>query len=650
MICNLFKACASRLGLGSILGIVGNVLVGLLIFTATSAFATMTVCNSSLMVLDCFDPYSVEPNSTHLMRLDVIADEVKSKFKKSMATFFVTIKGHSATWKPQDPVEENALSRARRVSELLKERLMLRGVNTDKVIFKVVGASDLEPRVSNDTSNGRALNRRVVIELGAPAGSNLMSEPAWIKDFRICQTPYPLYPDLRWLDDEILETIRNQKSKKRYGIVKGNDHQETNKLLNTFLARWSCEIFHRNLLYPSVSIKLFKPSERYDEKTEQLVSYFQSLAGISPSTGWLDLSTLQAMDRWLGIKAAKVKDPKRIGNPKKSLEIEGESVAFLTDKENAVVAHIFFPTNGADLEKDDLDVLEKVADFFDMQGATGLTFNVLGFADKREKVNFNQMLGEERTASVDEKLRELLTKRKIWNRTIKFFKGEAERPQIGNSADALRRFRRVDVVLTEISKDSCWLCSSEERKNGVTKGRKGCDLLCPKEPTPAKLCDPDETATTWSSSGQISGFCKSPGEGVGLCVMTGQIWIEGGPTNKGHNCRVPYSFLATGVSASVSVPLICDLAVTKLPWKGFKTKKPVSFLDYEGQVALGSWGFELGLGYTKTALRFVQVAKNHGGKVPEVVWDWGPSAGGLSCGASVVDGELKMMHIPGQTK
>ncbi|MCA9500871.1 MAG: hypothetical protein KC588_16880, partial [Nitrospira sp.] len=147
------------------------------------------------------------------------------------------------------------------------------------------------------------------------------------------------------------------------------------------------------------------------EKTEQLVSYFQSLAGISPSTGWLDLSTLQAMDRWLGIKAAKVKDPKRIGNPKKSLEIEGESVAFLTDKENAVVAHIFFPTNGADLEKDDLGVLEKVADFFDMQGATGLTFNVLGFADKREKVNFNQMLGEERTASVDEKLRELLTRR-----------------------------------------------------------------------------------------------------------------------------------------------------------------------------------------------------------------------------------------------
>jgi len=216
-----------------------SLVLGVFIVASRAAAAQLPDCDSNPLILDCFESYSVELRDAHLKQLDAIADDVKKRRSTGAAVHSITIRGHSATWRPTDPVEENARARANRAFHALWSRLVARKINADKIIFKVVGAADSEPRVSNSTEDGRALNRRVEIDLGGPGGAEL----AWLEDFHSCKTPYPPYPGTRWLDDPTLETVRNQKPDGRYGLLRGNDHAQANKLINTLLARWSCEVY-----------------------------------------------------------------------------------------------------------------------------------------------------------------------------------------------------------------------------------------------------------------------------------------------------------------------------------------------------------------------------------------------------------------------
>ena len=95
---------------------------------------------------------------------------------------------------------------------------------------------------------------------------------------------------------------------------------------------------------------------------------------------------------------------------------------------------------------------------------------------------------------------------------------------------------------------------------------------------------------------------KTKGAGVGVCVITGDLGIEGGPTNKGHFCRAQYAFRSLGAGAGADVPVLCEVTKAKLGLKRFSTDKPVSFSDFDGDAIFSSAGLEIGLGYTRSTM------------------------------------------------
>jgi hypothetical protein len=79
----------------------------------------------------------------------------------------------------------------------------------------------------------------------------------------------------------------------------------------------------------------------------------------------------------------------------------------------------------------------------------------------------------------------------------------------------------------------------------------------------------------------------------------------------------------------------------------FSTDKPVSFSDFNGDAIFSSTGLEIGLGYSRSTMRFVQAGKNRSiAPAPKAQWSWGVSTGGLACGPAELHGTLKMLHVP----
>ena len=124
-------------------------------------------CTSSPLVVACFEAYKTRLRSFHGPQLEAIADKIAASRNWKQPVDYITVVGHSARFKSTDPVEENAKGRAESVARALAEKLNKRGLTGIKIVRGAFG--DSEPRTTNSTRTGRALNRRAEIILGSQA-------------------------------------------------------------------------------------------------------------------------------------------------------------------------------------------------------------------------------------------------------------------------------------------------------------------------------------------------------------------------------------------------------------------------------------------------------------------------------------------------
>jgi len=127
-------------------------------------------CTSSPLVVACFKSYKTGLRSFHDPQLEAIADRIAESRNWKLPVDYITVVGHSATFKRTDSVEENARGRAENVARALAEKLRERGLSGFKIVTGSFG--DSEPRTTNKTQAGRALNRRAEIILGSQAEAN----------------------------------------------------------------------------------------------------------------------------------------------------------------------------------------------------------------------------------------------------------------------------------------------------------------------------------------------------------------------------------------------------------------------------------------------------------------------------------------------
>jgi len=127
-------------------------------------------CTNSQLIVACFEAYKTRLRNFHNRQLDAIADRIAESRGWKVPVDYITVVGHSARFKPSDPVEENAKGRAESVAQALEQKLRKRNIDD----FEIVTASfgDSQPRATNSTRNGRALNRRAEIILGGRSEVN----------------------------------------------------------------------------------------------------------------------------------------------------------------------------------------------------------------------------------------------------------------------------------------------------------------------------------------------------------------------------------------------------------------------------------------------------------------------------------------------
>jgi outer membrane protein OmpA-like peptidoglycan-associated protein len=469
--------------------------------------------------------------------------------------------------------------------------------------------------------------------------------PADLSKYARCAAlPDPPDP-FEWLDDVPLERIRNQTAPGTFRLKQNTAEADSHALLNQFLARWSCREKGHNLLQPASAGGAFAASRRFTRATADAIEAFQRHAGIASSAAprAVDLATLHAMDAALGVpEPAFPGDPPALDAGDEA-KVQGRSAAAPSQTSGTVVASIFFTDAGTDLDGNDLAALDGLAKYYSENGATFLGFAIRGHADRRDEFFFNRALGEARVDAVHRALVARLARVDIPRRTVRLFVGEVERPQIGSSVADLRRFRRVDVELAGVSKDACWRCTQRELESGIEEVRPGCSnlLRCQAQESKEHTCDPKaETATEWSISGEISGICVGDA-GAGGCAMTGDLFLRSGETSRKRRCRAQYSFVGTGVSGGFSLPVLCDVSLSKLSRQVFHTAKPVSFDDFVGEVSYLSAGLSAGIGVTRDEIVFDDVGRKRGIAPPRAIWPTGFSTGGLSCSISAVTGKLE---------
>lgn len=127
-------------------------------------------CTSSPLIVACFEAYKTRLRSFHDPQLEAIADRIAESRNWKLPVDHITVVGHSARFKPTDPVEENAKGRAETVARALAEKLNKRGLTDFEIVTGSFG--DSEPQTTNSTRAGRALNRRAEIILASRAEVN----------------------------------------------------------------------------------------------------------------------------------------------------------------------------------------------------------------------------------------------------------------------------------------------------------------------------------------------------------------------------------------------------------------------------------------------------------------------------------------------
>ena len=141
----------------------------LLLSTAEIIWAADPACHAEKMILDCFISFDAKPIDKHLEQLKAIAKKVAQSYSTDSPVDFITIDGFGVKWGNNNPVLMSE-QRANFIAEELKKKLEGRGVQLDYIRFLVRGRGIEDPRASNSSKHGRALNRRVEIMLTQPPG------------------------------------------------------------------------------------------------------------------------------------------------------------------------------------------------------------------------------------------------------------------------------------------------------------------------------------------------------------------------------------------------------------------------------------------------------------------------------------------------
>ena len=272
--------------------------------------------------------------------------------------------------------------------------------------------------------------------------------------------PLPDWVD--WLDNEGLEAVRNEgEVLSRTKKPSGGDRGATG-LFKQVLHEWGCEKLGRDLLPKHGSEGPFGPETQEAVKQLQLWSWL-------PVDGVVGPKTLAALDKHMGVPGVA-----RPGQRRGSKE-QGKSNWSVF---RSPAAHIYFSTDEASLDADDERILEAMADHIasPARGAKDITLEVVGYADKRDDALYNTFLSNARAETVRDSLVELLKESVNVHFTTEperaNGKGEIERPQVGETEEELKPFRRVDVYVVK-------RCSASPRPSPAAwsprrSGRHGC--------------------------------------------------------------------------------------------------------------------------------------------------------------------------------
>ena len=118
-------------------------------------------------IMFCFEAHRTELLDFHLEQLKNIAAKIAKSHKSGRPINLVHLTGHAATWRGITKVEywRRATVRANNASFFLVKALKAEGVELSKVALIPTSEADSNPRETNSTKKGRALNRRVEITL-----------------------------------------------------------------------------------------------------------------------------------------------------------------------------------------------------------------------------------------------------------------------------------------------------------------------------------------------------------------------------------------------------------------------------------------------------------------------------------------------------
>lgn len=132
-----------------------------------SANAEPNACSSPTNdgVLQCFLPNKSTLRSYHRNKLKASANSIKQVYLGGRDIRKIHVTGYGVRYTTSAPVTQTALERARTVKTALVSELGKIGfyIDDDRVVVK--GIEDTAPPFTMDTQNGRALNRRVVINV-----------------------------------------------------------------------------------------------------------------------------------------------------------------------------------------------------------------------------------------------------------------------------------------------------------------------------------------------------------------------------------------------------------------------------------------------------------------------------------------------------
>jgi outer membrane protein OmpA-like peptidoglycan-associated protein len=386
-----------------------------------------------------------------------------------------------------------------------------------------------------------------------------------------------------WLDNEGLEAVRNEgEVLSRTKKPSGGDHGAT-ALLKQVLHAWGCEKLGRDLLPKHGSGGPFGP------ETQEAVKQFQLWSWL-PVDGVVGQQTLAALDRHMGVRPSS-RAPAVVGGS----DEEGNSNWSVF---RSPAAHIYFKTDEFLLDADDERILDAMAAEMSSprRGTKDITLEVVGYADKREDVWHNVLLSEARAGSVADYLYDQLKDSLNVTVTTKS-KGEIERPQVGDTEEELKPFRRVDVYVVE-----------------ETFRERPPDATC-LEPT-----------TQW-----VARLRNLQGHGVGA---SGMVDIEmAHPDSTGTRWRMTYKFGSFGVDISPElpgVPVIPSVSGDSDPVE-FSTTVPLAITEFDGPADYKGASAVVGKGYSVETLT-IKGIEDHGARSEEILFK-GPSTG-VSVGLS----------------